>query len=69
MDFPIPPADNRINYNPRSFTGSCHLLRAHLATPEEIAERRNLAFNPYDCHGNHGEAVFAARNAVDGIYE
>lgn len=54
MDFPIPPADNRINYNPRSFTGSCHLLRAHLATPEEIAERRNLAFNPYDCHGNHG---------------
>ena len=82
MDFPIPPADNRVNYNPRSFTGSCHLLRARLATPEEIAERRNLAFNPYDCNGNHGfyphasanvetrgEAVFAARNAVDGIYE
>lgn len=82
MDFPIPHADNRDNYNPRSFTGSCHLLRARLATPEEIAARRNLAFNPYDCHGNHGfyphasanvetrgEAVFAARNAVDGIYE
>lgn len=82
LDFPIPPADNRVNYSPRSFTGTCHLLRARLATAEEVAARRNLAFNPYDCHGSHGfyphasanvetrgEAVFAARNAVDGIYE
>ena len=57
-------------------------IENRLATPEEIAERRNLTFSPYDCHGNHsfyphasanvetrGEAVFAARNAVDGIYE
>lgn len=50
MDFLIPPADNHINYNPRSFTGSSHLLRVRLATPEEIVARRNLAFNPYDCH-------------------
>ena len=82
MDFPIPPADNRVNYSPRSFAGTCHLLRARIATAEKVAVRRNLAFNPYDCHGNHGfyphasanvetrgEAVFAARNAVDGIYE
>ena len=54
LDFPIPPADNRVNYSPRSFTGTCHLLRARLATVEEVAARRNLAFNPYDCHGSHG---------------
>jgi hypothetical protein len=82
MDFLIPPADNRINYDPSSFTGSSYLLRARLATPEEIAARRNLAFNPYDCHDSRifyphasanmetrGEAVFAVCNAVDGIYE
>ena len=82
LNLPIPPADNRVNYNPRSFTGTCHLLRARIATAEEVAARRNLAFNPYDCHGSlgfyphasanvetRGEAVFAARNAVDGIYE
>ena len=28
LDFPIPPADNRVNYSPRSFTGTCHLLPA-----------------------------------------
>ena len=54
LDFPIPPADNRVNYSPRSFTGTCHLLRARLATAEEVTARRNLAFNPYDCHGSHG---------------
>lgn len=53
-----------------------------LALPEEIATRRNLAFNCYDEHGDtgfyphasanvetRGEAVFAARNAIDGIFE
>ena len=34
LDFPIPPAGNRVNYSPRSFTGTCHLLRARLARPE-----------------------------------
>lgn len=82
MDFPIPPADNRVNYSPKSFTGSSHLIRARTATVDEITTCRNLALNPYDCHGEHGffphatanvetrgEAVFAARNAIDGIYE
>lgn len=82
MRFPIPPEGNRVNYSPKSFTGSCHLIRARLASSEEIAARRNLAFNPYDCHEaqgvyphavanveTRGEAVFAARNAIDGIYE
>lgn len=82
MNFPVPPADNRINYSPKSFTGACHLLRARIANSEEISACRNLALNPYDSHGDHGfyphavanvetrgEAVFAARNAIDGIYE
>ena len=29
LDFPIPPADNRVNYSPRSFTGTCHLPPCH----------------------------------------
>ena len=58
------------------------LMLSSTALPEEIAARRNLAFNCYDEHGDtgffphahanvetRGEAVFAARNAIDGIYE
>lgn len=81
MSWPIPPEDNRSNYSPKSFSGSCQLLRARLMTPQEIHTRRNLALNPYDTHGEHGlfphaeanvetrnEAVFAARNAIDGLF-
>lgn len=82
MVFYVPAADNRPNYSPKSFTGTCHLLRARAATPGEIAARRNLALNVYDEHENNtfyphatanvetrGEAVFAARNAIDGMFE
>ena len=81
LAYSIPMGEERISYSPKSFTGACHLLRARLAAPEEIAARQNLAFNPYDAHGDHGfyphatanvetrgEAVFAARNAIDGIF-
>lgn len=80
--YPIPPANNRSNYSPKSFTGTCHLITARSATKEEIASRRCLSFNPYDSHAStgfyphaaanvetRGEAVFAARNAIDGIFE
>ena len=82
INFAIPFGEQATVYDPKSFTGSCHVIRARLATPEEIAARRNLAFDPYDAHGDtgfyphasanvetRGEAVFAARNAVDGVYE
>ncbi len=82
MTFTIPPQNNRPNYSPKSFSGCCHLLRARAATAEEIAARRNLALNVYDQHENEscyphatanvetrGEAVFAARNAIDGMFE
>ena len=78
----IPYGKDRIVFSPKCFTGSRHLIRARLAEPEEIAARRNLAFNPYDQHGDNGffphskanvetrgEAVFASYNAIDGVYE
>ena len=82
INFAVPFGEQAIVYSPKSFTGTRHVIRARLATPEEVAVRRNLAFNPYDLHGDpgfyphasanvetRGEAVFAARNAIDGIFE
>lgn len=82
VEYRIPHGDDRIVFSPKSFSGRRHLIRARIARPEEVAARRNLAFNPYDRHGDtgiypharanvetRGEAVFAAYNAIDGIYE
>lgn len=79
--YPIPPADNRLNHSPKSFTGQTHLIRAWLATKEALSGERCLSFNPYDGHQaegyfphatanveTRGEAVFFARNAIDGIF-
>lgn len=81
MQFHIPPADNRSNYSPKSFTGPVHLLQAQALEKNELLQRRNLALNPYDGHNSTGffshakanietrnEAVFAARNAIDGVF-
>lgn len=81
IEFFIPPANNRPNYSPKSFTGATHYIEARYATDEEISKVKNLALNVYDQHENNtfyphasanvetrGEAVFAARNAVDGMY-
>lgn len=81
MAFHIPGEDQRSCYSPKSFTGMCHVLKARAATEEEIYARRNLAFNPYDCGRETGgyphasssveaqSPAFAARNAIDGIFE
>ena len=76
----IPFGENRISYSPRAFLGKSHLLSVRLAGKDEILCRRNLALNPLDSHENsslfphasanvetRGEAVFAARNAIDGL--
>ena len=78
----IPFGSDRIVFSPKCFVGKRHLIRARLAEPYEIVCRRNLAFNPYDQHGDNGffphskanvetrgEAVFASYNAFDGICE
>jgi hypothetical protein len=75
----VPFGARRGSHSPRVFSGGFHVLTARLARPEEIAARRNLAFNPFDHHENstlfphasanvetRGEATFAARNAIDG---
>lgn len=80
--YTIPSGSDLIVFSPKSFSGSRHLIRARAACPEEVAQRRNLALNPFDRHSNtgifphaeanvetRGEAVFAAYNAIDGIYE
>ena len=82
VDFRVPFGEGKISYSPKSFSGEKHLIRARFAEPEEIERRRCLSFNPYDCHENsgsfphalanvetRGESVFAARNAIDGIFE
>lgn len=71
----------RVNYPPRSFKGRQHFLSAAPAPSSLVKIRRNLALNPLDQHGNTGmwphahattetrnEALFAARNAIDGIH-
>lgn len=71
----------RVSYSPRSFKSVQHLITATVANPAIVAARRNLALNPLDQHGDTGmfphacanvetrnEALFAARNAVDGIF-
>lgn len=82
ISYSIPFDNKRAVFSPKAFTGNRHLIRARLATDEEIHVRRNLAFNPYDQHEStdcfphtsanvetRGEAIFASYNAVDGIFE
>ncbi|WP_332302720.1 carbohydrate-binding protein [Rhizobium sp. GR12] len=79
FEFPVPFESDRIPYPPQAFMSTRHRLLARSARPEEVESRRNLALNPWDCHTNQtlfphafanvetrGEAVFAARNAIDG---
>lgn len=80
MLYTIPFGDARISYNPKAFAGDRHYLTIRQAEDYEVSAYRNLAKNVMDQHGNNGsfphvfanvetrgEAVFAARNAIDGV--
>lgn len=80
MQIPIPFGEQRAGYSPKAYMGDCHYIYARYATEEEIHAYRNQALNVYDHHQNHlsfphalanvetrNEAVFAARNAIDGV--
>lgn len=80
--YQIPFGEKKISYSPKAFYGNRHYLYARIATREEISSYRNLACNVYDLHENancyphawanvetRGEAVFAARNAIDRVCE
>ena len=78
--YKIPFGEKRINLSPKAFAGGRHLLTLKKARDFEVNTYRNLAFNVNDCHENstcfphasanvetRGEAVFAAKNAIDGV--
>ncbi len=78
--FKVPFGEKHISYPPKAFSGERHYIFARRAMPEELSQYRNLALNVNDQHGDthcyphatanvetRGEAVFAARNAIDGI--
>lgn len=78
--FDIPFDEQKTSYNPKAFTGARHYLTIRRAEDYEIAAYKNLAANVMDQHGERGcfphacanvetrgEAVFAARNAIDGV--
>lgn len=78
----IPHGEKRSSYSPKVFAGNLHLLWVRVASVEEIKVYKNLALNVMDQHEaigryphasanveTRGEAVFAARNAIDGVRE
>ncbi len=80
--FDVPFGEAKVSYSPKSFLGQMHLITARNAEKDEVFRYRNLALNSHDQHGNRGcyphasanvetrgEAVFAARNAIDGVTE
>lgn len=80
--YEIPFGEKRISYSPKVFHGDTHLLSLRFAKKEEIESYKNLALNVIDKqeikgvypHASanietRGEAVFAARNAINGNCE
>ena len=81
VSYAIPFGEKKKVYSPKAFSGDKHYLYARVATLEEVAQYRNLATNVADQHDvkgcyphasanveTRGESVFAARNAIDGVY-
>ncbi|MDO5425489.1 MAG: carbohydrate-binding protein [Eubacteriales bacterium] len=80
VEYLVPFGEKRVNLSPKAFSGKIHLLYARAARDYEIHAYRNLAVNVNDQHGDvscfphasanvetRGEAVFAAKNAIDGV--
>lgn len=80
VEFKVPFGEQKKGYSPKAFSGSCHYIYARMADDNDIYSYRNQALNVYDSHGNtasfphasanvetRNEAVFAARNAIDGV--
>lgn len=75
----VPFGVERAPYSPGVFVPGRHIIYARIMTEEEIRSRRNVACNPADQRGDtdcyphctanvetRGEAIFAARNVIDG---
>lgn len=81
VKYRIPFGDQKRAYSPKAFSGNRHYLFAREAEETEVGQYRNLANNVIDQNGirfcyphakanieTRNESVFAARNAIDGIY-
>lgn len=79
LRYPVLFGEKKQAHNPKAFTGERHYLALRPAHSWELGYR-NLARNPADQHDvegcyphasanveTRGEAVFAARNAIDGV--
>ncbi len=77
--YKVPFYEKKTGHNPLSFTGNRHVVMIRKAEAHELEGRRNLSVNPFDQHEEsgcyphasanvetRGEAVFAARNAING---
>ena len=77
--YTVPFYEKKTSYNPLAFFGNRHYISIREAREYEIKAYKNLALNPFDQHDaenvyphasanveTRGEAVFAARNAIDG---
>lgn len=80
VSYRIPFGEKRVSCSPKVFYGDRHYIYAEAARQDEIDAYRNLALNPADQHCDvpcfphatanvetRGEAVFAAKNAIDGV--
>lgn len=78
--YTVPFYEKKTSYNPLCFVGNRHIISIREAEDWEISAYRDLALNPFDQHEEdgvfphasanvetRGEAVFAARNAIDGM--
>lgn len=82
LDYVIPFGDETLAYHPEAFRGGIHNISFRIASDDEIYSCKNLAKNtadqrgPVNCYPHatanietRNEAVFAARNTIDGITE
>lgn len=82
IEYIIPFNEDKISYNPSSFTGERHYITMRIAKEQENGNYCNLAKNVMDQHEDQGcyphvyanaetkgqiAALFAARNVIDGI--
>ncbi len=80
MHWRLPSGEDQSAYAPGLFHGTRHIVSVRLLAESEIAHARDLARNPLDLRGDtdffphctanvetRGEAVFAARNVIDGL--
>ncbi len=81
LTYTVPFGERTTVYSKRAFTGVRHFLFARVAEKFELETYRNLALNVNDQHRiegcyphadanveTRGEAVFEAKNAIDGCY-